>query len=88
MRALNRSGGALPALSRRALGELGRLQAGMQTLALSRNTAMRLLVASRRATTPPAQREFWLEFTRRDREYRAAVCRLRQFCLEHRAPAP
>jgi hypothetical protein len=88
VRALNRRGGALPALSRRALGELGRLQAGMQALALSRNTAMRLLIASRRVTTARAQREFWLEFTRRDREYRAAVRRLAQFCLEHRVPAP
>jgi len=49
-----------------------------------RNVALRLLRVSRSATTALAQREFWLEFSWVDQEYRAAVRRLAQFCSEHR----
>jgi hypothetical protein len=45
---------------------------------------LRLLAASRSATTASAQREFWLEFLWIDAEYRAAVRRLAQFCADHR----
>jgi hypothetical protein len=71
-------------LSRRALEELGALQAAMQDLAAHRNTALRLFITSRNTTTPIAQREFWLEFTWVDQEYRAAVRKLAQFCLRYR----
>jgi len=40
-------------------------------------------MASRNATTPIAQREFWLEFSWIDQEYRVAVGRLAQFCLRY-----
>jgi hypothetical protein len=71
-------------LSRRALEELGTLQATVSTLATQRELALRLLVASRYAATLPAQREFWLEFAWADQEYRVAVRRLAQFCRIHR----
>jgi len=71
-------------LSRRALDQLGTLQASVQELAAHRNTALRMFLASRNTTTPMAQREFWLEFTWVDQEYRIAVRRLAQFCTEHR----
>ena len=71
-------------LSRRALGELGALQDAVQDLAIHRGVALRMLVASRNATTIVAQREFWLEFSWIDQEYRAAVRRLAQFCRQHR----
>jgi len=74
-------------LSRRALEELGALQDAMQELAVHRNTALRMLMASRNATTPIAQREFWLEFSWIDQEYRVAVGRLAQFCLRYRSAA-
>ncbi|MGH8209356.1 MAG: hypothetical protein ACREU6_07110 [Steroidobacteraceae bacterium] len=70
-------------LSRRALDKLGTLQASVQELAAHRNTALRMLIASRSTTTPVAQREFWLEFAWVDQEYRIAVRRLAQFCTEH-----
>jgi hypothetical protein len=70
-------------LSRRALDELGALQDAMQELATHRNTALRMLITSRNSTTPIAQREFWLEFSWIDQEYRVAVRRLAQFCLQH-----
>jgi hypothetical protein len=41
------------------------------------------VLASRRAATSLAQRDFWLEFTWVDQEYRIAVRRLAQFCSEH-----
>ena len=44
--------------------------------------------ASRRSTTTTAQREFWLEFSWLDQEYRNAVRRLAQFCREHRQDLP
>lgn len=71
-------------LSRRVMGELGTLQASVHELGTHRNAALRLFLASRSATTTLAQREFWLEFSWVDQEYRAAVRRLAQFCLEHR----
>jgi hypothetical protein len=70
-------------LSRRALDQLGTLQASVQELAAHRNTALRMFIASRSTTTPIAQREFWLEFAWVDQEYRIAVRRLAQFCTEH-----
>ena len=71
-------------LSRRALEQLGSLQASVQDLATHRNAALRVFMASRNATTAMAQHEFWLEFAWADQEYRIAVRRLAQFCSEHR----
>jgi hypothetical protein len=71
-------------LSRRALEELGSLQTTVSTLSTQRETALRLFMASRYAATSLAQREFWLEFAWADQEYRVAVRRLAQFCLDHR----
>jgi hypothetical protein len=70
-------------LSRRALEQLGTLQASVQELATDRNAALRMFIASRNSTTVVAQREFWLEFAWIDQEYRIAVRRLSQFCTEH-----
>ena len=75
-------------LSRRALDHLGSLQASVQELANDRNTALRLFLASRNTTTAMAQREFWLEFSWIDQEYRVAVRRLAEFCREHRELVP
>jgi hypothetical protein len=72
-------------LSRRALDQLGTLQANLQELATHRNTALRMFMASRNTTTPVAQREFWLEFAWVDSEYRIAVRKLAQFCSDHRS---
>jgi hypothetical protein len=72
-------------LSRRALEELGTLQASVHELGTQRNTALRMFIASRHAATVLAQRDFWLEFAWADQEYRIAVQRLAQFCAEHRA---
>jgi hypothetical protein len=71
-------------LSRRALEELGALQHAMQDLATHRNAALRMFITSRNTTTVVAQREFWLEFSWIDQEYRAAVRKLGQFCLRYR----
>ena len=71
-------------LSRRALEELGALQEAMQELASHRSAALRMFITSRNTTTPVAQREFWLEFSWIDQEYRAAVRKLAQFCLRNR----
>jgi len=70
-------------LSRRALEELNSLQASVHTLGSTRTEALRIFVASRSVTTPGAQREFWLEFSWADQEYRVAVRRLAEFCDEH-----
>lgn len=70
-------------LSRRAFGELGALEAHVQELGSHRREALRLFLASRNATTEVAQREFWLEFSWIDQEYRVAVRRLAEFCDEH-----
>jgi hypothetical protein len=88
VRELTSPGRALRVLSRRALEELGALQASVQVLGAHRNTALRLFVTSRFATTSIAQREFWLEFSWADREYRAAVRRLARFCLRHQHGSP
>ncbi|HEV2444078.1 MAG TPA: hypothetical protein VGT07_16260 [Steroidobacteraceae bacterium] len=72
-------------LSRRARSRLGLLQASVCKLAGQRNEALRLFIASRHATTPAAQREFWLEFSWVDQEYRAAVHRLAEFCRQRLA---
>jgi hypothetical protein len=74
-------------LSRRALEELGALQDSMQDLAAHRNAALRMFITSRNSTTIVAQREFWLEFSWIDQEYRAAVRKLAQFCLRYRDTA-
>ena len=71
-------------LSRRAFDELTALQSSVQELARHRNTALRMFMTSRESTTQIAQREFWLEFSWADQEYRMAVHRLARFCLEHR----
>jgi hypothetical protein len=71
-------------LSRRALEELGALQSSVHELGALRGAALRLFLASRHAATAIAQREFWFEFAWVDQEYRVAVRRLAQFCVEHR----
>ena len=71
-------------LSRRTLEELGSLQSRVRELATGRNMAFRILAASRFVAIASAQREFWLEFSWLDQEYRVAVRRLAQFCTEHR----
>jgi hypothetical protein len=71
-------------LSRRALEELGTLQIAVHSLGGERNAALRRFVASRYAATALAQREFWLEFSWADQEYRIAVQRLAEFCRDHR----
>ena len=72
-------------LSRRALEQLNSLQASVHSLGSTRNQALRIFVASRNVTTAIAQREYWLEFSWLDQEYREAVRRLAQFCREHDA---
>jgi hypothetical protein len=84
VRGLSRPEQALRFLSRRALEELGALEASVHELGALRNAALRIFVASRHAATVIAQREFWLEFSWADQEYRVAVRRLAQFCLERR----
>ncbi len=75
--------------SRRMLAQLAALEANVLELSRHRGTALRLLAASRRAATLDAQREFWLEFSWLDQEYRTAVHRLARFCLAYRlAPVP
>jgi hypothetical protein len=73
----------LKTLSRKLLHELSELQDAMRKLTAERNAALRMLAASRNAATRDAQREFWLEFSWADQEYRAAVSRLAQFCRAH-----
>jgi hypothetical protein len=70
-------------LSRKVLEELRQLQGALRKLTDDRNTALRMFAASRNAATQDAQREFWLEFSWADQEYRAAVSRLAQFCRAH-----
>lgn len=70
-------------LSRRAVDQLVLLEEAVHELAGQRNTALRIFMASRGTTTPQAQREFWLEFSWLDQEYRVAVRRLADFCAEH-----
>lgn len=61
------------------------MQASVCKLAAERNEALRLFIASRHATTLAAQREFWLEFSWVDQEYRAAVHQLAEFCRQRLA---
>ncbi|HXW74496.1 MAG TPA: hypothetical protein VEK10_06755 [Steroidobacteraceae bacterium] len=75
-------------LSRRSREELSALQASVREQGTLRESALRMFVVSRQATTTMAQREFWLEFVCADQEYRIAVRRLAQFCLEHRHGSP
>ncbi len=72
-------------LSRRMLAQLTALETGVEKAGARRSTALRILLASRRAATALAQREFWLEFFSLDQEYRVAVHRLAQFCVKHGA---
>jgi plasmid maintenance system antidote protein VapI len=85
VRDLNAPARAGRILSRRALEQLNSLQASVQALGTTRNKALRIFVASRNVTTQVAQREFWLEFSWADQEYRVAVRRLAEFCGEHAA---
>jgi hypothetical protein len=80
---LNRPRPLIKLLSRRALEQLSLLQSSVRERAEHRNKALRLFMASRSSTTPGAQREFWLEFSWLDQEYRAAVRRLADFCTAH-----
>ena len=57
----------------------------MQELADHRGAALRIFITSRNATTLVAQREFWLEFSWIDQEYRAAVVKLAEFCSRYGA---
>lgn len=68
--------------SQRDLEQLRALQSAMRDVVHDRNVALRIFAASRNSTTPQAQREFWLEFTWFDQEYRVAVRRLAHFCAE------
>ena len=70
------------------LEELNTLQESVQALGGPRNVALRMFAASRRSTTLVAQREFWLEFSWLDQQYRDAVRRLARFCLEHMEGPP
>jgi hypothetical protein len=72
-------------LSRRALAELGALQAAVREFASDRNAALRVLRASRNVAVPAAQREYWLEFSWLDQEYRFAIRKLADFCACHAA---
>jgi len=71
-------------LSRRMLAELQTLEGSVAELATHRGAALRLFRASRQTTTLDAQREFWLEFSWLDLEYRAAVRQLAVFCERYR----
>ena len=73
----------MKSLSLRGYDQLRALQAVLRDVTQGRNTALRIFMASRYSTTPAARREFWLEFSWLDQEYRAAVSRLAQFCSLH-----
>jgi hypothetical protein len=70
-------------LSLRGYDQLRALQSLLREVTYDRNTALRIFIASRHSTTPQARREFWLEFSWLDQEYRVAVRRLAQFCADH-----
>jgi hypothetical protein len=76
----------LKTLSRKVLAELNELQGSLRQLTADRNVALRMFAVSRDAATQDAQREFWLEFSWADQEYRAAVSRLAAFCRAHMRP--
>jgi hypothetical protein len=84
MRELSPRGRPLRIPSRLALEELSALQTRVHALGAPRNAALRRFIASRHSTTPIAQREFWLEFSWLDQEYRAAVMRLAVFCRDYK----
>jgi hypothetical protein len=88
VRELNPRGRTVRILWRQAQEELSALQATVNVLGAPRNAALRRFMASRYATTPTAQREFWLEFSWLDQEYRAAVRRLAVFCREYKDSWP
>jgi len=73
----------MKSLSLRGYDQLRALQAVLRDVTHGRNTALRIFIASRHSTTPEARREFWLEFSWLDQEYRSAVSRLAQFCSLH-----
>ena len=81
---MSRPAHALRILSRRTRQQLGALEASVHELGTQRRAALRMFIASRHAATVVTQREFWLEFAWADQEYRVAVRRLAQFCLEHK----
>ena len=72
-------------LSRRAMVELGALQAQVRNVAIDRNAALRVFRATRNAAVASAQQEYWLEFSWLDQEYRFAVRKLAEFCMRHGA---
>jgi hypothetical protein len=72
-------------LSRRAMVELGALQAQVRKVASDRNAALRVFRATRNAAVASAQHEYWLEFSWLDQEYRFAVRKLAEFCERHGA---
>ena len=84
MRELNPRRRPLSSGSRLALQELSALQERVHALGVPRTAALRRLIASRHSTTSTAQREFWLEFSWLDQEYRAAVRGLAEFCRERK----
>jgi hypothetical protein len=87
---LNRQG-ELPAvvrldrfrISKRMLAQVAFLEERVKRSASARNEALRNLLASREVAVPAAQREFYLEFSWLDQEYRANVSCLARFCHEH-----
>jgi hypothetical protein len=84
MRELSTPGRVVKVLSRGALEELGALQASVHELGAQRTGALSRFLTSRHVTTVVAQREFWLEFSWVDQQYRAAVRRVVEFCRAHR----
>jgi hypothetical protein len=70
-------------LSNRARAKLWVLQVATNRVAEERRVAVRMLLASRRAATHSAQREYWLEFAVIHEEYRAAMRALAEFCEKH-----
>jgi hypothetical protein len=75
-------------LSRRAFAELSVLQASVREFADDRNTALRVLRATRHVAVHSAQQEHWLEFSWLDQEYRFAVRKLANFCSRHTTQSP
>lgn len=67
-------------ITRKALRQLGTLQAEMIEREAERTAALRMLLASRAVTTPPVQREYFFEFVWLDQDYRVAVKRVADFC--------
>jgi hypothetical protein len=74
-------------LSAKARRKLGELQQDVLRLAADRSLSIRVLSAARSTTMPSAQSDFWLEYLWIEHEYRCAVKRLAQYCLELEASA-